>query len=62
MNGFIAVLKELGPIITAATPVLLIIVNYYVTKHQTRKINEHTTTAATASATGNFTALNAEKK
>jgi hypothetical protein len=37
----VAVLRELGPIITAATPVLLILVNWYVTRRQTRDLKAH---------------------
>ena len=63
MNSFVAVLKELGPVITAATPVLLILVNWYVTSRQTKNINEHSTAttnevkSAITSATGTFKAL-----
>lgn len=63
MNGFVAILRELGPVITAATPVLLIIVNWWVTKRQTQQINQHSTDttdsviSAVVSASGSYKAL-----
>lgn len=62
MNGFIAVLKELGPIITAATPVLLILVSWWTTKRQTKDLKAHsdenmTKIQTTVSETGTHKAL-----
>lgn len=36
VNALVAVLRELGPVITAATPVLLLLVGWWINK-QTRK-------------------------
>ena len=50
VNAIVSVLKELGPLITAATPVAVIYVGWWTTKQsrkiasdQTKEINEHST-------------------
>ena len=41
MKELIELVKSLAPLITAATPVLLILVNWYVTHRQTRDLKAH---------------------
>ena len=70
INDVIAILRELGPIITAATPVLLVVVTWWTKrandkaiKDQTTVINDHSTQTTNAvrnelaSATGTHRVL-----
>jgi hypothetical protein len=41
MNAVVEIIKALTPFITAATPVLLILVNWWVTHNQTKKLQAH---------------------
>ena len=69
-TDIVAVLKELGPVITAATPVLLVVVTWWTKrandkaiKDQTTVINDHSTATTNAvrndlaSATGTHRVL-----
>lgn len=41
MHNVVALLNSLGPVITAATPVLVIVVNWLITRRQSRDLKEH---------------------
>ena len=47
MNAMHQLLSDLAPIITAATPVLLILVNWYVTSRQSKDLKKHSDENAT---------------
>lgn len=68
VDGLVAILRELGPVITAATPVLVIVVNWWVTKKQTKIINDHSSATTEdvkqtiAASTGQYKALPPDTK
>jgi hypothetical protein len=70
MNGVVEFIKALGPVITAATPVLLILVGWWTNNHtkkvmaaQTKELTDHSDSnreqvkGAIASSTGTFKQL-----
>jgi hypothetical protein len=64
MNSLIEFIKALGPFITAATPVLLIVVPWLLNRRQTRVLKEHSDSNKAEiirSGTGTFRLLNDEQ-
>ena len=56
MNGFVEFVKALGPVITAATPVLLILVGWWTNNH-TKKVMASQTKELTAHSDSNREAI-----
>lgn len=63
MNAIIELVKSLGPLITAATPLVLGVLSWYLTSRQTRLLKQHSDDnreqikGAVTSASGTYKAL-----